>query len=82
MGRWQLRVSVLFYLLTIFNFVKSIVVLIFTDLLDHGEDMVEVTEVGAAVGEEMATAVVARWPEAAVAKEVAATALVQPEIGR
>ena len=42
---------------------KSIVVLIFTDLLDHGEDMVEVTEVGAAVGEEMATAVVARWPE-------------------
>ena len=50
-----------------FNFVKSIVVLIFTDLLDHGEDMVEVTEVGAAVGEEMATAVVARWP---AAKEV------------
>ena len=46
---------------------KSIVVLIFTDLLDHGEDMVEVTEVGAAVGEEMATAVVARWP---AAKEV------------
>jgi len=38
-----------------------------TDLLDHGEDMVEVTEVGAAVGEEMATAVVARWP---AAKEV------------
>ena len=67
MGRWQLRVSVLFYLLTIFNFVKSIVFLIFTDLLDHGEDMVEVTEVGAAVGEEMATAVVARWP---AAKEV------------
>ena len=67
MGRWQLRVSVLFYLHTIFNFVKSIVVLIFTDLLDHGEDMVEVTEVGAAVGEEMATAVVARWP---AAKEV------------
>ena len=46
---------------------KSIVFLIFTDLLDHGEDMVEVTEVGAAVGEEMATAVVARWP---AAKEV------------
>ena len=43
MGRWQLRVSVLFYLHTIFNFVKSIVVLIFTDHLDHGEDMVEVT---------------------------------------
>merc|ERR1711964_118052 len=38
-----------------------------TDLLDHGGDMVEVTEVGAAVGEEMATAVVARWP---AAKEV------------
>ena len=48
MGRWQLRVSVLFYLHTIFNFVKSIVVLIFTDLLDHGEDMVEVS-IGEAV---------------------------------
>jgi len=51
------------------------------DLQDHGEDTEEVTAVGAAAGVEMATAVVARWPEAAVAKEVAASeAVVDAEV--
>ena len=72
------------YLFTIFEvifFVKSTFVYIFADLQDHGEDTEEVTAVGAAAGVEMATAVVARWPEAAVAKEVAASeAVVDAEV--
>ena len=72
------------YLFTIFEvifFVKSTFVYIFADLQDHGEDTEEVTAVGAAAGVEMATEVVARWPEAAVAKEVAASeAVVDAEV--